>query len=295
MHTEFFELLKSSAVDFGKISASCSGIHQPSDVSPIFKSVKARLKTIIKKDTDVSNDILEAHMRNLFKETPHKVLKEVSPELKNKIIYGCLSIKYALEDCMRPRLIRDGFKNCGQFPLSYKAIMDQCYSEITHEDFEAMKEATDMNVEYFLKHGQLTEEQLTATGIPEFEVKKGDNTVPRDKRVLNHQRAVLLSHPETIDRYTEYVNKGLPIGETIVQVKDRSERKELMEAAKIVGKEKKKKESAEKRKLEATRKAQLSKEEKAAESAQKRAKVEAKKAQDTIELEEAKRKLGIKG
>jgi hypothetical protein len=294
MHTEFWELLKTHSIDFGKVSASCSAIHQPSDVSPLFKTVKSKLKTITKKQADVSNDLVEHHMRSQFDTATHKALKDISSELKTKIIHGCLSIQYALQQCIQPRFIVNGFKDCGQYPLEYERIMSQCYREISNEALGAMKDATDANVEFFLKHGQLTEEQLDSTGIPQFDVNDEGKATPRDKRVLNHQRAVLLSHPDTIDRYTEYVNRGLPLGDTIIQLPQGQERKEMAAAAKLVEKDNRKKASEEKRKLEATRKAQLSKEERDAELAHKRAKVAERKEEEAKALEEAKRKLGVR-
>lgn len=104
---------------------------------------------------------------------------------------------------------------------------------------------------------------------------------------------MLLSHPDTIDRYTEYVNRGLPIGDAIIQLPQGQERKEMIEAAKLVQKDNNKKASAEKRKIEAARKAQLSKEDRDAELAQKRAKVEERKAKEAEALNEAKRKIRV--
>ncbi len=40
-NVEARNLLVSKNIDFGKVFASCSGIHQPSDVSPLFQASKA--------------------------------------------------------------------------------------------------------------------------------------------------------------------------------------------------------------------------------------------------------------
>lgn len=292
MTSKVYDLLRDSKVDIGKVAASCSGIHQPSDVSPVFKAAKRRLATVTKKQFDVIDPVVERHIRTKFSTTSSLAIKELSAELKNKIVFGCLSIKYVLQDVLKPRLIVDGFAACGQYPLSYEKLMGQCYGKIPKEVLDQMHESVDDNVEYFLTHGELTEAQLDATNIPEFIADKG---TPRDQRVLNHQRAVVLSHPDTINRYTEYVNKGLPIGDKIIEVPSGSERKQLTDAAKLIEKDNKKKAAAEKRKQEALRKSNLSKEEKALEMAEKRRKQDEKKAKESASLVSAKQLLGLTG
>jgi hypothetical protein len=53
---------------------------------------------------------------------------------------------------------------------------------------------------------------MTLTGIPIFDDERG---IPRDQAVFHHQRAVLLTHDATRERRQEYVNRGLPLGDTI--------------------------------------------------------------------------------
>jgi len=43
MNNDITELLKETHVFLGKISASCSGIHQASDVSPLFRAAKQKV------------------------------------------------------------------------------------------------------------------------------------------------------------------------------------------------------------------------------------------------------------
>ena len=42
--TDVLKMLKSKMISLGKISVSCSGIHQPSDMSPLFKATKKARK-----------------------------------------------------------------------------------------------------------------------------------------------------------------------------------------------------------------------------------------------------------
>lgn len=102
---------------------------------------------------------------------------------------------------------------------------------------------------FFQQHGFLTEEQLGKSGIAtSVEV----DPIPRDKKPLKNQRVVLLTHPETLARFIAYENRGLDIGDAIMNTSSGKDRKEFKKAknlvAKVVNKEKEKKENEEKKK-----------------------------------------------
>lgn len=290
MNNELNEQMKESMVSLGKVSASCSSIHQASDVSPLFKAAKKRLETITKKSISTANVVVEKHIRQLLNNSDVSAITNLSSEAKNKIIHGCLSIRYILQDVIKPRLIEDGFIVSGQYPLCFDTIMSQCYKKATEEELYLMKSSTDEDVAYFLSHGELTEEQLDKSQIPVAEDERG---IPRNERPIQNQRSVLLSHPSSLQRYADYMNRGLPLGDAVLNTISGTERKELSGAIKLVANDEKKRKAQEKRKEESARKASLTKEEMAAEKAEKKAKTEAKKAETAKKVQEAKELLNV--
>ena len=52
----------------------------------------------------------------------------------------------------------------------------------------------------------LSEEQMDAADIPRDPDHTGQD---RDQGQLNHQRATLINHDETLQRYQAYINQGL--------------------------------------------------------------------------------------
>ena len=144
-----------------------------------------------------------------------------------------------------------------------------------------MKATTATDVALFKEHGQLTEEQLDNSKIATI---PNDKAIPRDQRPLQNQRAVLVSHKETLERFVTYENRGLEIGQAILQTASGKERKEYRVARNIVAKhqnrEKKKKENQEKN-------SQLTPEQKKQQAAVRQANTAAKKAKEKAEYESA--------
>ena len=45
-HGDLLDIFSDALIDFGKIAASCSGIHQSSDVSPLFRAIKTKIHAV---------------------------------------------------------------------------------------------------------------------------------------------------------------------------------------------------------------------------------------------------------
>jgi len=160
--------------------------------------------------------------------------------------------------------------------------MDRCYTKVNQIERDAMKATTEVDVLYFKTHGNITEEQLDRSNISTI---PDANSVPRDQRPLQNQRAVLISHPETLSRFVSYENHGLEIGNSILQTASGRERKDYRKARNIVAKhdnkEKKKRETKEKRD-------QLTPEQKKQVTAERKEKAAAKKVKAQEEYEQAR-------
>ena len=45
-HGDLLDIISDALIDFGKIAASCSGIRQSSDVSPLFRAIKTKIHAV---------------------------------------------------------------------------------------------------------------------------------------------------------------------------------------------------------------------------------------------------------
>jgi len=290
MNDEIFDLLNKSLVDLGKVSASCSGIHQASDVSTLFKDAKKLLDKFTRNEQDVSNPVVHDAIIDAIAHSQVSSVANIPSEMKTKIIYACLSITYTLKEAMSPGVIAKGFQRSGQYPLSFETIMSRCYRDIDDKQLGAMEQTTEDDLAFFLSNGYISEAQLDKSNIPTNEENPG---VLRDEKQLSNQRGVLLSHPQTRNRYLDYMNQGLPLGDAVVKVASGKEKKELKAAIKIVSTEEKKLVRAEKRKEDKARIASLSLEEKKALQAEKQAKKQAKEAEKKDKVAKAQQTLSV--
>lgn len=280
--------LIAAGIDLGKIPASCSGILQPSDVSPLFRATKTKLRSMLEKYLIGDNPVVEEHIMTVLAELQERHSIAIGSEQKKKIAHGAISVARAAQEVVRPRLIEAGFTDCGQYPLNFEKLMNQCYTTLTPEVLKTLRAAEDANVEYFLEHGYLSEEQMTLTGIP---ICDGERGIPRDQAVLHHQRAVLLTHDATRERHQEYVNRGLPLGDTIATAAMPKEQKaqaqkDIKLVARVTASEKKKEDNR-------LRKEQQTEEEKAEEKEANRIKRETNRLKKLSGIADAKDRLGL--
>lgn len=187
---------KDDCVVLGKISASCSGIHHPSDVSPLFRSVKSELN-FIRHDQYKENPIENRIMEKLLQSTNEKV-KNITADQKDKIVRACNMCMTSIQETITPGLIKQGFEWTGQYPLCMKTIVERCYTDVTDEQLELMKNSTEKDVQFVRQHGYLSEEEMDKSGLPK--VIDESNSTPRDERPSHNQRALVISHQETRNR-----------------------------------------------------------------------------------------------
>ncbi len=282
MTDEMLLKLQQKNIAMGKIAASCSGILQPSDVSPLFRACKQVLKRITAMEEDVSNPVLESHLRNAITSLEAQFGICLGNEEKHKIICACMTIVYVLQDVLRPRLIKEGFEWCGQYPLNFDRLLNQCYKTITFEEREHLFARTEIDVQCFLENGYLNENDLTASGV------SYDGS--RDEKPLQNQRAVLLTNPKTLQRYQNKVNCGLPLNNIITSNTDKMARKKLKRAAQIVAAHVKR---VDKKENEKKRKESMSVEDLQREKDENKVKRQLKKAKYDEELKSAQSLLSI--
>ena len=58
---------------------------------------------------------------------------QMSTTMKDRLVYGCLALKKALNQTINQEVISNGFKDSGWFPLNFTTMMDLCYHTIPQE------------------------------------------------------------------------------------------------------------------------------------------------------------------
>ncbi len=157
-------------------------------------------------------------------------------EQRDKIVEAIQKVVWVLKNYTKPQTVSDGYRNCGQWPLSYDMAMGKCptYRKLTKKQEDIMKNAVGEMVEIYRERGIVTEEEMDNLHIPQ--VVGTDRTIPKDQRVLYQQRAVLMSGDECIRQYKARIQR-------ILDEKNMKEQKK-QEAAERA--EQKKQEAAEK-------------------------------------------------
>ena len=146
---DVLDTLRQKNIHLGKYPASCSGIHQPADVSPLFRACKTRLKNLLSKSLVHQNQTIDSHIMNALGRLETKFNLVVPAGQKSKVVFGCQAAVRAIQDIIRPQFIQRGFSDCGQYKPNLTKIMKQSYAQITPEQLQAMTESTAADEAFF--------------------------------------------------------------------------------------------------------------------------------------------------
>jgi hypothetical protein len=271
MSKEILDLLRDNGIGIGKISGSCSGIHQAADISPIFRNIKQAIKVLRDRATIVFNPVLNGLIVSAISEMEQEKSLKVDSTQKSKIAQGCVVITRAMQDRPIPKYIRQVYEDCEQMPLNFDVIMGRCIKKITHDIMAELTQASESDLLYFQQHGYITDERLAKSHVALIE---STASKPRDQRPLSNQRAIILNHAEDVSEYLSRQIRGEDVGEALLNENDPANRKELKAALKLAETKKK---QEEKKELEKKRKQTMTPEELAAEKAAKKQATETRK------------------
>ena len=89
------------------------------------------------------------------------------------------------------------------FPLSLDRKLALYSGDIPPEDLESMRMGFDECVEIMRSTGALTEAQMDALGVPNYWT-SDSRSLPKDERVLHHQRSAILTSELVANKYALY-------------------------------------------------------------------------------------------
>jgi hypothetical protein len=126
---------------------------------------------------------------------------------------GIVKMVRALAKTVNFSIITHGFQRIGQYPLDAKQCLMNCKKaerkEFDDDMINQMLSVIPGLVDLFLDEdsgGQISEEQMDAVGIPAI-ANDHRRTMPKDKRSLSQQRAVLLNCPAARTRRKEWIER----------------------------------------------------------------------------------------
>jgi hypothetical protein len=118
---------------------------------------------------------------------------------KNMLRHGLLRVQRALQNSLKASTIKESFKLTGLFPLSLNQTLNECKDERSEDVDELIRQNFSGLVTIFKDHGQLKDSDLIATGIPTAMERISKKA--KDVLTISSQRAVLLSHQESVVRW----------------------------------------------------------------------------------------------
>ena len=200
---QMLALFVEALIDFGKSPASCSATCQSSDASVFFKALKAKLKSVSKEMA--ANGALEKRLKDFIEKklinadgSPH-----FSSERKTQTVGSLLIFSYTVKETLRGELIRDGYREIGQYPLNFRKTMGKCTRQLSTREMEVMEREFPVAVQKFRNKGCITEAEYDEMGI----VSVNDlarNQKPKDQRPLQNQRSVIMNMEDCISKYRNY-------------------------------------------------------------------------------------------
>ena len=134
--------------------------------------------------------------------------------VKNNID-GLLILNHTYADTMSIKMVRDGFKVCGQHvtpsekgksTVSFDKKMWQCYSDIAPDQLQLMKDKTELLATRLRLEGRITCEELLAEDI-----RSEPTSINRDNLTYIRHWSEIVNHEQTVDRYRAEMQNRDPL------------------------------------------------------------------------------------
>jgi hypothetical protein len=211
-----------------KGAASCSSNCNANDASKYFMATKTRTKTIIENDLRLHTAPLRQRLDSLLLENK----SSMSKGKRDEIVDAACRVIHACQQTCKPQNQINAFLKIGLYPLNLDRRLSACTTKHPPEVFTEIKKKMPEYLECVLVEGFVFEDLMSTLPFTD-----DGNKVPKDKRPLQHQRAVMTNHTGLMATYR--VGPGV-IREVPIQIRTEAEK-----TAK-----KNKKEAKEKKKVE---------------------------------------------
>ncbi len=206
-----------------KGAASCSAVANALDAGNVHKATRGRHSNLSMAEASHGREsviqyLTETIKRELIKPGGGPLL---SPEETRQIVESTFRVVVAYEETLNAKLIKDGFTKAGlirnilteatedKFDV-LKAQMNLMHLKepLTAEEFESMRKGFPAAVEFWNKHGMLTEDFMDTIHIKKHFDPNDRRKIVKDARAISHQRTLEMSHAEVDDLFTAQQTKS---------------------------------------------------------------------------------------
>jgi hypothetical protein len=194
-HEDLLDIFSHAKIDFGKVSASCSGKLQSSDVSPLFRAIKTKIHSV--ENRRYASELIHTALVPLLEKGGY------SPPMRAKINDSLQKVVNTIRAVMTAEMVVAGYERTGQYPLDFGITMRQSTYMFNLEEWDTITRNFDKAVKIFRLRGELTEAEMDVLEIPSVKDSQR-NKKPKDERLLHQQRAVIMNSADCIAKYKNY-------------------------------------------------------------------------------------------
>jgi hypothetical protein len=203
MESSVVTMMQQAKIKLVKLAASKSLDHQACDRMKDFMNSKRSMKC--QSQSFEPCKVLEKKLVELFQVHRGKYKESISAEKARRFIEALGRINAARKKVCRGDDIKKGFEDAHQFPQGYDSFLNLCNTPWTDKEHQAAERARESIKQCFVERGECTEAEMNALDIKSM-YDAQTRKLPKDQRVLWHQRAVDLHHPETLERWADYTD-----------------------------------------------------------------------------------------
>ena len=212
-----------------KHSASYSARGNALDAGNVFKATKSTLKHLYAEEVQDLTPDLRRNLDTYFtQECAH-----LKSSVRDLTVDAICRIVVSSQRAMTPDTVRHGFAKTGQYlhnGFDFDTKIRNCTFKLTDSQVRTMREEFPGLTNTMKKQGYVTEQQLDHCNIPSI-VETGRKRKPKDERVPNQQRAMLVNIPANLARFANPPVKLAPQKRAALRALEKAEKQAAKQAA----------------------------------------------------------------
>jgi len=187
-----------------KLPASCSLVSQACDLMNDFRGTKSTLRAMA--NNTKGEDVLMENIWAGIEAHRAKYPKSLSSEIAKKVADGLGRIVFSMRKNCRPNDPKKAFEKAHQFPQNYDTHLELCTTKLKKEEWARVLSAREAIKKEFQRSGQCADEVFAKLKLRSM-VKHHKRKTAKNDRTLHQQRAVILTHEKTRQRYDDYKHR----------------------------------------------------------------------------------------
>ncbi len=215
---EVHRALVNNKINYARIGASLTSIHQACDLQETFRKCKHFVKKSQAQNVKNNGDTnIKRHIAVAFFNLREKLSSSgasITALFEEKCTRGLLLIRDAFQESITKKIIREGFVGSGQHiddekspsTVSFIKIMSQCKAVIPLDQLKKMVDATSVLVANVRQRGTVSYNELIEQGIQP----RQEYTLNRTEMSRIHHWAEIVTHPSIVAKYHAEVEARLP-------------------------------------------------------------------------------------